>query len=251
MTITDVPLWVNASFGILFFIVNPLLFGHFFSRDMQAIDNALGLKIRNRIIFFVSMFLVAVAILSAKGAYSANVLPPRILLLGALPLAILWIGLSQTKLGKQVYASVTLESLISIHLFRFVGAYFFLAFAYGALPQQFAFIGGGGDILTALLIFLVLYSLKKKWKYALAAVFVWNVIGLLDILSVLTNAIYFTRIAMDGNGEGVIQFASFPFSWIPAFAPASIIFLHVLIFRKLIEMRKADKSLKSEQSDVS
>jgi len=36
---------------------------------------------------------------------------------------------------------------------------------------------------------------------------------------------------MENNEPGVAQFDTFPFSWIPAFAPATIIFLHILVFK--------------------
>lgn len=238
MSITDVPNWVTISFAVLFFTVPALLFGYYFTKDIMQSDPEKGKRLKKGIIGFVLVFLTTVGVLSLNGLYSENVLPPRILLFGALPLALSYILFSRLKLVKEAFQKLSLESLITIHLFRFVGVYFFIVYAYGALPKQFAYIGGGGDILTAILVFPVLYALRKKWKYALAAVFVWNSIGLLDILSVLANAVYFTQLAMDGQGEGVIQFATFPFSWIPAFAPATIIFLHVLIFKKMGEERR-------------
>lgn len=64
-------------------------------------------------------------------------------------------------------------------------------------------------------------------------VWIWNVIGLVDIVSVLSTAVILTKLAMENNAPGVKQFGTFPFSWIPAFAPATIIFLHVLIFKTL------------------
>lgn len=41
---------------------------------------------------------------------------------------------------------------------------------------------------------------------------------------------------MNSSSQGIEQFGTFPFSWIPAFAPATIIFLHILIFKKLINV---------------
>lgn len=241
MTITDVPLWVNLLFGFLFFVGNPILFGHFLSRDLAVKDRNLGKRVQLGTMVFIGTFLAAIAVATILGVYSENILPPRILLFGAFPLVILWIVWSRTSIGRKVYETISLESLISVHLFRFVGAFFFIAYYYDALPKQFAFLGGGGDLLTAILVFPVLYALKKKWKYAYTAVFIWNIIGLLDILSVLINAIYFTQLAVNGTGDGVIEFATFPFSWIPAFAPATIIFLHVIIFRKLLGTRRNSK----------
>ncbi|MEM9850258.1 MAG: hypothetical protein AAF847_20365, partial [Bacteroidota bacterium] len=126
-----------------------------------------------------------------------------------------------------------LSDLVKIHLFRFVGIFFFINYYYGTLPKQFAFIGGGGDILTAMLAIWVIYVLNRQKKYAISLTWIWNILGLLDILSVLFNAIMLTREAVATGGTGVAQFGTFPFSWIPAFAPATILFLHIVIFERL------------------
>jgi hypothetical protein len=39
---------------------------------------------------------------------------------------------------------------------------------------------------------------------------------------------------MQTAAQGVEALASFPFSFIPAFAPATIIFLHLSVYRKLL-----------------
>ena len=144
----------------------------------------------------------------------------------------------KTKWFKFVFEYIKLDQLILIHLFRFVGVFFFLAYYYESIPKEFAYIGGTGDILTAILVIPVVMALRKEFSFAKQLVWVWNIIGLLDILSVLTTATILTRLAVENSDSGVQQFGTFPFSWIPAFAPATIIFLHLLIFRKLKELNK-------------
>lgn len=241
MNFTAVPDWVNISFAILFLTIPTFLLGHFFTRELMQIDPKKGKQLKIGIITFVILFFAIVFTLTICGLYSVNVLPPRILLFGAIPLALMYMLLFRLKLVKQAYQAMSLESLIAIHLFRFVGTYFFILYAYGALPKQFAFLGGGGDILAAILVFPVVFALRRKWKYALIAVFVWNIIGLMDIISVLSNALYFTQLSIEGQGDGVLQFTNPPFSWIPAFAPATIIFLHVLVFMKLRKLKSSVK----------
>jgi len=113
-----------------------------------------------------------------------------------------------------------------------------LAYYYESIPKEFAYVGGSGDILTAVLAIPVVLALKKRISFAKKLVWVWNIFGLLDIVSVLTTATILTRIAVQNNEPGVEQFGTFPFSWIPSFAPATIIFLHLLIFKKLKELKK-------------
>jgi hypothetical protein len=72
---------------------------------------------------------------------------------------------------------------------------------------------------------------------------VWNIIGFWDIISVLASAVIITKQAIASNTTGILEMTKFPFSLIPAFAPAtkskSIIFLHICIFKKL---KMQDKS---------
>jgi len=51
-------------------------------------------------------------------------------------------------------------------------------------------------------------------------------------------AIIFTKISIDRGIQGVEFLAEFPFCFIPAFAPPTIIFLHLLVYRKLSSEKK-------------
>lgn len=130
---------------------------------------------------------------------------------------------------------IKVEQLVLIHTFRFVGVFFFILYYYNALPKEFAYVGGYGDIITAIFAFPVAFMLKRKTKNAKTLAYVWGVFGLLDIFSVMGTAVILTKQAMEGNNGDVLEFGAFPFSWIPAFAPATIVFLHILIFKKLRE----------------
>jgi hypothetical protein len=46
-----------------------------------------------------------------------------------------------------------------------------------------------------------------------------------------------TKISIDTGAMGVDTLAKFPFCFIPAFAPPTIIFLHVSIYKKLAAMK--------------
>jgi hypothetical protein len=42
-----------------------------------------------------------------------------------------------------------------------------------------------------------------------------------------------TKFSIENGAQGVLEIANFPFCLIPAFAPATILFVHILIFKKL------------------
>lgn len=241
LSITQVPYWLSALFIISFFFVPVILIANA-ARSAYSSEPSLGSKLRRRIILFFWCYLTLVAAVSLTGFFEENAFPPRIIIFAVIPLFLFYlIFVQQAKWFKELFERITLSKLIYIHVFRFVGVFFFLVYAYDALPAQFAFIGGGGDILTAVLAFPVIYALKKKQKFARTFVWIWNVIGLLDIISVISTAIILTQSAIENGDAGVQQFGTFPFSWIPAFAPATIVFLHILIFRKLLARKNESK----------
>lgn len=236
LSITQVPLWVSILFIISFSAIPVFLITNAVKLAYKngSIENESS--INKKIITFYWCFFAIVALVSLTGFFAVNVIPPRIILFTALPLFLFYIFYVQkTNWFKIAFEHIKLEQLIFIHIFRFVGIFFFLTYYYGVLPKEFAFIGGGGDILSAILVIPVVAALRKKASYAKLLAFIWNIIGLLDIISVIAAATITTKLAIENNEPGVAEFGTFPFSWIPAFAPATIIFLHLLVFKKLRE----------------
>lgn len=234
LTISQMPIWLSVIFVVVFSLVPVFLIsglvkqGNFSEGDQR--------KLRWKIKSFYWVYFAIVALVSFTGFFTKNVMPPRIIVTSVLPLFIFyWFYVQKRDWFVSVFKSIKVEHLIYVHLFRFVGVFFFLAYVYDVLPKSFAFIGGGGDILTALFALPVLLAFKKGWKMAKTLAWIWNIFGLIDIISVLISAVLTTKQAIETNVMGVEEFGAFPLSWIPAFAPATIIFLHLLIFRKLKE----------------
>jgi len=238
VSITLVPIWVSILFVVLFSTIPVFLIANTVKKVLRRHHKETSLKMAKNIKVFYWVYFILISGVSLTGFFTKNVLPPRIILYSVIPLFLFYIFyIQKTNWFQLVLKDITLEQLVFIHVFRFVGSFFFLLYAYDVLPKSFAYIGGVGDILSALLVFPVIYALKNRKRYAKVFVWVWNFIGLADILSVLTTAIIITRISIENNDLGVAEFGTFPFSWIPAFAPATIVFLHVLVFNKLIEKK--------------
>jgi hypothetical protein len=238
--ITAVPLWVNLTF-LLSFPIGIILIGQAVQKAYlnanQSSDTAKK-KQRNTLLFY-GFYLAAVAVTSATGLFSGNSLPPRILIFTTLPLLAFYLFyVMRSDWYHFIIKNVTLQTLIFIHAFRFIGIFFFITYSYGALPWNFALAGGAGDIIAALLGFCAIYAINHRKSYAIRLTYIWNIVGLLDIINVIITAIIVTKISIANNEVGVAEFATFPFSWIPAFAPATIIFLHIGVFQKLKMMKK-------------
>lgn len=191
------------------------------------------------ILGFYICYLIIVAIASLNGFFDAVMLPPKIVLTTTLPFAIFVTILYNTKICKKANAILNLEDLVKIHIFRLIGSTFIILFFYDLLPPVFAFFAGIGDLLTAISSIFVVKAIQNNKSYARRLTYIWNTFGLIDILITSAMAIIFTKISIDNNIQGVEFLAEFPFCFIPAFAPPTIIFLHLLVFRKLYSTKKA------------
>ena len=129
--------------------------------------------------------------------------------------------------------SISLNSLVAIHLTRFVGFYFLYLYGLGRLPYEFAVYGGWGDIaVAALALILLILSAEgviKSYKYY----FVWNIIGLIDILFVVLTA---ARLVAADPGS-MSELTHLPLSLLPTFLVPIIIFTHLVIGYRLYKKR--------------
>lgn len=186
------------------------------------------------VLLFFAAYFAYVFFAGKMGLFQAVSLPPKILLFTTFPYAILLFGLiEKLSITKQIVEKSTISDLIRLHIFRLIGSTFIIIALYDSLPKSFAFIAGFGDVITAITSIFVVNAINKQKSYAKNLTLVWNTFGLLDIIITAIMANVFTKISIDTGAMGVDTLAKFPFSLIPAFAPPTIIFLHVLIYRKL------------------
>jgi hypothetical protein len=236
------PLWATVLFiaGFLYsitFISNPA---------KRAALNAGFAPARSRniqlgIFGFYILYLAYTSILSLTGVFYVVSLPPKVMLFTSIPLfVLLFVIVGNTKLFKQLLRSTKLESLIGLHVFRLLGVFFLLLYFYHFLPRPMAFSSGIGDIVTAILALPVARMVAKGKPGSITVAYVWNIFGILDIISLLTIVAISAKQAVGGTVEREdMEMTMFPFVWFPAFAPATILFLHAAIFRKLQEVKKA------------
>jgi len=237
--ISNMPTWAIVLFiaGFLYsiaFIANPA---------KQAALNA-GMtankasNIQFSIFAFYIIYLAYISILSLKGVFYIYSLPPKIIIFATIPLTIiLFVIVGNTRLFKKLLQSITLESLITLHIFRLLGVFFILLYFYHLLPADFAFSAGMGDIITALFALPVAKMVAKEKSWSIKAVYAWNIFGMLDIVTLLVIAVINARNAIITGGHGDLEMTIFPFVWFPAFAPVTILFLHTVIFRKLRQIK--------------
>jgi len=236
------PLWTIALFitGFLYcitIIANPV--------KQAALHAGMTLNqartIQYGIFGFYVLYFIYVSVLSLKGLLSAATMPPTVAILTTLPLTIiLFLIIGNTGLFKKLLQFITLESLIQLHIFRLIGAFFILLYFYHLLPASLAFSSGIGDIITAVLAFPIANMVSKGKSWSIKAVYAWNIFGMLDIINDVIIAVIIAKHAMLTGERGDLEMTIFPFVWFPAFAPATILFLHTAIFRKLHQLKTGE-----------
>jgi hypothetical protein len=122
-----------------------------------------------------------------------------------------------------------------LHLTRFVGAYFLVLYGRGELPYAFAVPGGIGDIVVASLAAVLLLTASPHTRGGRRLYLGWNVIGLFDILGVVTAAA--TQALADPASMRALVVV--PLGLLPTFLVPLIIATHILLFVLLLRERPA------------
>lgn len=135
------------------------------------------------------------------------------------------------KLSPRASASLRLGGvgpLIAFHKIRIVvGAYFLLLYGQGVLPREFAVTAGFGDIVVgATAIAVLTRHVPIRNDSQRSSVLMWNTVGLIDILLVLTNG---SRLFQRDASLGKL-FTELPLALLPLFVVPIVLVSHVLVF---------------------
>jgi len=126
-------------------------------------------------------------------------------------------------LGRWRPATVLVPILL-LHSLRHLGLMFLTRGAiYPGLAPQFAWPAALGDFLSAVLAFVAIFPVVRELPAARPMVWIFNVVGSLDLLSAITLA----------NVYGTPPYMG-PSYWIPAFWVPSLLVTHYLTFLVLL-----------------
>jgi hypothetical protein len=110
--------------------------------------------------------------------------------------------------------------ILLLHSLRHLGVMFLTRGAtYPGLPPQFAYPAALGDLLTAALAFIALILVLRNSIRARAMVWVFNIVGTIDLLDAITLATVYDAAPFMG-----------PAYWIPAFWVPSLLVTHYIVF---------------------
>jgi hypothetical protein len=118
-----------------------------------------------------------------------------------------------------------LTPLLLLHASRFLGLVFLVPSVVGGpLPPEFAVAAAYGDLLAALLALAAIAALRAGWAMAVPLVWVFNLVGTLD----LVNALF------QGIRHEVQLGAAY---YIPTVAVPALLVTHAMIFAMLLRRR--------------
>jgi hypothetical protein len=185
---------------------------------------------RTRLLWvLLGVWLVSAAALGGMGALLRSPLPPPIiaLALAAAALAVVW----WSRGLRRAVSLLGTNTLVALHVVRLiVGVYFLVLWHAGVLPGEFAMFAGWGDIVVGgSAALLVAWSMAQSAPISRTGLFVWNTVGLVDILAVLLNGMrIFTR------DPGLLTpFGGLPLALLPLFVVPIVIATHTLVFMRL------------------
>ena len=120
--------------------------------------------------------------------------------------------------------SQALLALTVPHIFRFIGLSFLLhGVTAEPLDPRFAYPAAYGDLVAAILALVAVSFLIKATRFAIPLVWLFNVIGFVDLLNAVIQGIRFNDPAHMGDTY-----------FIPVLAVPPLVVTHVIIFRLLL-----------------
>ena len=130
-------------------------------------------------------------------------------------------------LGKLPRAEA-LQPLLFLHCFRYIGMAFLLPGVVAAdLSTTFAVTAAYGDLAAALLALVAVIALRNQWGMAIGLVWIFNVVGTLDLLHALPQGVLHIHAGQLGGAY-----------LIPALIVPALLVSHYLVF-KLLRQRSA------------
>jgi hypothetical protein len=169
-----------------------------------------------------------------------NATPPPFALLVVGILCLTW-ALACTGYGRRLAHGLPLWALVGIQGFRLpLELAMHAMYERGIMPEQMSYSGRNFDIVTGFTALVVAW-LVFAGRIGRRLVLIWNVVGLLLVLNVVTIGILSTpRFRLFGDNQVNVFVTYTPFVWLPAVMVLAALAGHLIIFRAL-SARKHDR----------
>jgi hypothetical protein len=145
------------------------------------------------------------------------------------------VPLFNSRLFRQIIAATPETRLVGLQAVRVVGVFFITLLDMRLLPAPFALPAGYGDVAVGLLAVWMVYLLDRQKPYARTLVILWNILGLLDLVTALTTG--FTFIPSYANQVAVAGVSPLYLNYvliIPTFGVPLAVLLHIYTLYKVL-----------------
>lgn len=230
------------AFGVLAVLVAGAFPVLLHRAETVAGDAALANRRARRAVLATGLWMAATFAAAASGRLSFTTVPPTMGVVIVISLALaLRVGLSGA--GGRIAAGVPLALLVGVQGFRLpLELLMHRAYSEGLMPVQMSYSGRNFDIVTGTTAIVLAAALwMAPQRVSPRVVLLWNVLGSLLLLNVLTIAILSapTPLRVFTNEPANVWITQVPFVWLPAVFVLAALAGHVVIFRRLrMEMRR-------------
>ena len=164
-------------------------------------------NVRSVVLVALAVWFALVFFLGAQGAFVAGAgSPPVPIFLGlAIPLGVFVAAYFGWTPFRDFILGADLRFVAAMQAWRWAGAQFFWLYAWGVLPELFAFPAGVGDMAIGVTAPWIVIGLVRNPSFALSRRYViWNILGIVDFvvavsMGVLTSGLFPGINSLTGN----------------------------------------------------
>jgi hypothetical protein len=146
-----------------------------------------------------------------------------------------------SRMLRRIVEAVPQQWIVSVQVYRALGAIFLVLYAAGRMPGLFAWPAGVGDIIVGLLAPIVGIAYARRPQSAAGLVRAWNLLGIADLILALTTGFLTSpsRLQMFTFDTPNVLVSAFPLAMIPVFLVPLSILLHLASLKKLRSAKQA------------
>jgi hypothetical protein len=181
-------------------------------------------------------WVILLGLLASQDFFLAlNVMPPRFPLAVVPPILVI-ISLFVSPGGRQFLDAFPLSTLTYLNVIRVpVELVLYGLYVHHQIPELMTFEGRNFDILAGLTAPVIAYFAFHRHVVSNRWLLVWNVISLLLLTNIVTNAILsaplpFQQLAFEQPNVAILKF---PFVWLPGFVVPVVLLGHLVSIRRL------------------
>ena len=192
---------------------------------------------RIRIAMGLSAWFMLVTLIGATGVLhdQQGVGAPGLGIAVLLPIVTLSAGVLSSPALRRALGAIPLSLLVGVNVIRVFGVMFVLLYAAGRLPAPFAPVAGWGDILVGLFAVPIAWLAYKKGSAAHSTVWIWNSIGLLDLVAAVGLGVISSPgpLQLIFAEPGSALMTALPWLLIPGFLVPLLASTHLAVFYRL------------------